>query len=276
MSRDLAPLLTTPTSALPLAPPASAARAAAAPQLAGVASRAGMAPGRLEALLAREADIGFDAAAQSVFYACSGLAAASARGRGHAHTHTHAGGTTVVGSSRAAAPAAVRLLAGGAAADASAARRRAGVAAYARRPPRPPAGGSGGGGGATIELGPGPSATPGGPDPEDLSLAFKLHSRPGAPKRILLDFKGAPRGAAGGGGQGGGGGGQGAGAGPDCTGRSPAAWPMPGTPAAPFATRTLLTLPALSPKPPRPHHPQERVEPCLWPPHHQGARLQPR
>jgi hypothetical protein len=45
---------------------------------------------------------------------------------------------------------------------------------------------------------PGPQAAPGdvGPipptnaDPTDLSLAFKLHSRPGAPRRIVLDFTG--------------------------------------------------------------------------------------
>lgn len=35
-----------------------------------------------------------------------------------------------------------------------------------------------------------PSATPGGDDPTDLSLAFKLHSRPGAPRVLLLDFTG--------------------------------------------------------------------------------------
>jgi hypothetical protein len=34
------------------------------------------------------------------------------------------------------------------------------------------------------------SASPGGPDPSDPSLAFRLHSRPGALKRILLDFDG--------------------------------------------------------------------------------------
>jgi hypothetical protein len=34
------------------------------------------------------------------------------------------------------------------------------------------------------------SAAPGGADPVDTSLAFKLHSRPGAPRTILLDFTG--------------------------------------------------------------------------------------
>jgi hypothetical protein len=34
------------------------------------------------------------------------------------------------------------------------------------------------------------SAAPGGPDPTDLSQAFKLHSRPGAQRTILLDFTG--------------------------------------------------------------------------------------
>lgn len=34
------------------------------------------------------------------------------------------------------------------------------------------------------------SADPAGPDPIDLSITFKLHSRPGAPRIILLDFTG--------------------------------------------------------------------------------------
>jgi hypothetical protein len=34
------------------------------------------------------------------------------------------------------------------------------------------------------------SAAPGGADPVDTALAFKLHSRPGAPRTILLDFTG--------------------------------------------------------------------------------------
>jgi len=36
----------------------------------------------------------------------------------------------------------------------------------------------------------GGSADPGEADPTDLSLAFKLHSRPGAAKKLVLDFTG--------------------------------------------------------------------------------------
>ncbi|KIY95480.1 hypothetical protein MNEG_12481 [Monoraphidium neglectum] len=43
--------------------------------------------------------------------------------------------------------------------------------------------------GATPAAAPG-SAVAGAPDPTDLSLAFKLHSRPGAPRRLVLDFTG--------------------------------------------------------------------------------------
>jgi hypothetical protein len=35
------------------------------------------------------------------------------------------------------------------------------------------------------------NSNPGDPDPTDTSLAFKLHSRPGAPRTILLDFTGS-------------------------------------------------------------------------------------
>ena len=34
------------------------------------------------------------------------------------------------------------------------------------------------------------TAAPGAADPVDLTLAFKLHSRPGAPRRLVLDFDG--------------------------------------------------------------------------------------
>jgi hypothetical protein len=43
--------------------------------------------------------------------------------------------------------------------------------------------------GATPAAAPG-TAVAGAPDPTDLSLAFKLHSRPGAPRRLVLDFTG--------------------------------------------------------------------------------------
>jgi hypothetical protein len=45
-------------------------------------------------------------------------------------------------------------------------------------------------GGFVAVTGSGSSVAPGGPDPTDLSRAFKLHSRPGAPRVILLDFTG--------------------------------------------------------------------------------------
>jgi hypothetical protein len=56
-----------------------------------------------------------------------------------------------------------------------------------------PAGGSGpprGGAAVPIAAAGTASAAPGGPDPPDPSMAFRLHSRPGAPKKILLDFDG--------------------------------------------------------------------------------------
>ncbi|GBF92242.1 hypothetical protein Rsub_05325 [Raphidocelis subcapitata] len=170
------------------------ARGAVGKNLARVAARAGMSAARLDALLTRELDLGFDPAAQSMFYSCGGLA--------HGHRH---GGRRRGGGGGGAAGGLLPLLAaagggwgGGvngtdadAAADAARARRRGGVVALPRRPGGGGAtGGGAGGGGGGGGGGAAGSAVPGGPDPVDPSMAFKLHSRPGAPKKILLDFDG--------------------------------------------------------------------------------------
>lgn len=145
------------SSAAAAAPAAgSAPRAAADPALSRAAEAAGMALPALMQLLAADRDVTVDRASGRLVYSCSGLTA----------------------------PGQIHLAGGPAAAAARAARFAAAAAAAQLAQAAPQRTAAAGAGGA--------SAAPGGPDPADLDAAFRLHSRPGAPRRILLDFNGAP------------------------------------------------------------------------------------
>ena len=119
---------------------------------------------RLGTLFASDGDLRYDRAHGAVYYACGGLlppGGGAARAHAHAHGHSHSHDDA---HSRAA-----RRARHDAAAD---------TESRARRPPAARA----------------PSAAPGGPDPIDPSQALRLHSRPGAPQRIVLNFQGVFRG----------------------------------------------------------------------------------
>ncbi len=180
--------------------PRRAARAAIpASDLPAVAARAGLAPAHVAALLASQDDIAYDRRAGALLFACRNTVDGDAgEGGAAAVVHGGGGGPLLPAPPRprpfaAAAPdddgprsdadggwaAAVRRSRRSNRAPAPTAQRPAGyfdltAAPVAYAPP-------------PAQL---PSADPAGPDPADTALAFKLHSRPGAPKRILLDFDG--------------------------------------------------------------------------------------
>lgn len=118
-----------------------------------------------------------------MFYACGGLLTAREHAHSHGHNHGHGHGhshsdqssssVTAAAGADSPGPAQFLELAGSDAASGAGAHSEA------------PAGGGGGRGKSKPA-----SAVPGGPDPVDPSRAFKLHSRPGAAKKIVLNFKG--------------------------------------------------------------------------------------
>jgi len=177
-----------------------AARAAIAPSdLPDVAARAGVSVSYLQQLLETQQDIAYDRASRAVLYTCNHGVDDGGDGGDGGHTHDHgvqppptptpAAATTLkpfdVGalppsSSAEGLPAAASGLSSSrTSSQAQVSAPRAAVAGYfdltASSVPRNDTNA--------------PSALPGGPDP-DPAMAFKLHSRPGAPRRILLDFDG--------------------------------------------------------------------------------------
>lgn len=149
------------------------------------AARAGLTPSQVRAALASDGDLGVAPGSGALAYACRGLVIDGA------------------GAARMQALAAARLSSSsGPEIITAAAGSSDGLGSTLAPPATPAAAALGGGSGVSVKplaallIGGnnGSAPDPGGADPApvDPALVLRLHSRPSAPKRILLDFDGAP------------------------------------------------------------------------------------